>query len=796
MFDTYTYRVPEALAASVAPGVCVLVPLGSREAIGYVVDLDANPPKQTIKDILSVVDSPVRLEPEMFRLAQWLSARYLAPLPRCLRAVLPRTLSSRIRTIVRAVGDVSGTRTTPLEARVLQALAEAGGELSIESLRFRLRMPAVTRPVSSLRKKGLVEQVSIPVLGPARPRAIQVARLNCSPERALAAASDIERKAPKMAAVLRHLASIGKPSPLTAVLYAVNANRGAITALAERALVTVASVEVRREPPFTRVDAPHDLRLSEQQQATVASICGSIDRRDHSTSLLFGVTASGKTEVYLRALSHALSRGLGAIVLLPEISLTTQVVDIFKSRLGAAVAVAHSYLSTGERFDEWRRISTGEARIVVGARSAIFAPVHDLGLVIVDEEHEPTYKQDVEPRYNAREAAVRRARQSSAAIVLGSATPSIESYYRALAGDYTLLELPERVLSRPLPSTSIVDLREEIARGLKSVFSERLTEAIRTRLDRGEQVILFQNRRAYSTFLLCRDCGFTMRCPHCAVALKFHRLARKVRCHHCDFTRGAPTVCPKCQSRRFAGFGVGTERVEDEARRVFPDASIIRMDRDTTSARGSHAAILNAFRRGEARILVGTQMIAKGLDFSGVTLVGIVSADTAINLPDFRSAERTFQLISQVSGRAGRGAEPGEVIIQTFLPEHYAIQCALRHDYVGFYEQEIAARQELNYPPYSRLISIVASDEDRFKAESVITGFAAELRDSIDSRGLNAELLGPVPCVVARLRGEYRWRLLIKTPDLRPILELLRDLTPGGAARRGITVDVDPAWML
>lgn len=796
MFDAYTYGVPENLSDTVTLGACVLVPLGSREVIGYVVSFDAEAPAQTIKDIISVVDSPVRLEPEVFRLAQWLSARYLCPLPRCLRAVLPRTISSNVVTNARIVKSADGIRLTDLETIVLTALQNAGGELSTASLRARLRMPSVSRPLAGLQKKGVIQQVTVPVLGQAKPRMVRAVKLNCSPGEAESAALDIERRSPKRAALLRLCAGTSEPIPTSELTARHQIAANVVKALADQGLISIIEIETTRSPGFTRIETIKDLVLSDHQTTAIESICKSVDSRTHSTSLLFGVTASGKTEVYLRALAHTISKGLGAIVLLPEISLTTQVVNIFKSRLGDKVAVAHSYLSTGERYDEWRRISQGKASIVVGARSAIFAPLANLGLVIVDEEHESTYKQDTEPRYSARDAAIRRAKENNAAVVLGSATPSIESYYAAKQGDYTLLELPERVANSLLPSVSVVDLREEYKKGLSSIFSEPLMSAISERIASGEQIILFQNRRAYASFLLCRECGFVMECPNCAVALKYHRVSKKVRCHHCDYLKPAPDVCPKCQSSRFGGFGIGTERVEEETLRCFPGATILRMDRDTTSAKGSHNAILNAFRKREAQILIGTQMVAKGLDFPGVTLVGVISADTAINLPDFRAAERTFQLLSQVAGRAGRGTQPGEVIIQTFRPEHYAVQCALTHDYVGFYDQEIANREELSYPPFAQLISIVSTDEDSAKAESRIYGLDTLLRDAVGAGGLDVEILGPAQCAIARLRGEYRFRLILKTADREPMLRVLKDIVIGRHAWKGITVDVDPAWML
>ncbi|HOK55242.1 MAG TPA: primosomal protein N', partial [Armatimonadota bacterium] len=410
-------------------------------------------------------------------------------------------------------------------------------------------------------------------------------------------------------------------------------------------------------------------------------------------------------------------------------SLTTQVLNIFKYRFGDKVAVLHSMLSAGERFDEWTRVQNGEVDVVLGARSAIFAPVSNLGLIIVDEEHEPSYKQDSDPRYHGRDVALRRAEENGALAVLGSATPSIESYYLAKKGDYALIALKERIENRPMPVVSVADLRKEYQKGRATIFSARLRDSIADRLAKKQQVILFQNRRAYATFLLCRECGYTAGCPNCAVSLKLHSAERILRCHHCDHEEAAPTTCPNCGGRRIGQFGIGTERIEEETRAAFPDARVIRMDKDTTTRKGSHGSILDIFRKREADILVGTQMIAKGLDFPGVTLVGVISADTSLNLPDFRAGERTFQLLSQVAGRAGRGADPGEVIIQTFNPDHYAITTAAAHDYEGFYEQEIALRAESGYPPFSSMVNLVASDENEAEARRRLYEFVGALKE-------------------------------------------------------------------
>jgi replication restart DNA helicase PriA len=430
----------------------------------------------------------------------------------------------------------------------------------------------------------------------------------------------------------------------------------------------------------------------------------------------------------MRAIEAVLARGRSAIVLVPEIALTPQLAGTFHERFGSRVALLHSRLSAGERYDEWRRVERGEARVVVGARSAVFAPARNLGLVVVDEEHENSYKQEESPRYHAREVACERARVAGCVCVLGSATPSVESFYRARTGEYDYIALTTRVEMRPLPSVEVVDMREELARGNRSIFSRALARAIRERLARREQVILFLNRRGHSTFVLCRECGHALRCPECDVALTYHAEEGRMRCHYCDHEEAVPDTCPKCGSSYIKYFGAGTERIEREVMRVFPQARVVRMDLDTTRTKRAHENIVNMFRGGEYDILVGTQMVAKGHDFPRVTLVGVVSADTCLNLPDYKAGERTFQLLTQVAGRAGRGERPGQVIIQTYAPDHYAVQRARDHDYLGFYEEEIRARRDLLYPPFVHLVLVVVSGEDPRDVERYAISLGAALR--------------------------------------------------------------------
>ncbi len=619
------------------------------------------------------------------------------------------------------------------------------------------------------------------------------------PEAAEAFAARVEKRAPRQAEVLRAL--IQKRSGSGAGLARVPPGVGSrvVDALARKGLLEARQVEVDRSPlqavtPHTSAGA--ELELTRDQSRALAAILAALETPCPKPVLLHGVTASGKTEVYARAIDAAVKRGMGAILLVPEIALTPQMVDNLERRFASKVALVHSRLSPGERYDEWRRIERGDARVVIGARSAIFAPVANLGLVVVDEEHENSYKQDESPRYHAREVARERARIAGRLCVLGSATPSVETFYRASVGEYQYVELRERIDGRPMPLVQVVDMREELACGNRSVFSRALARAVRSRLALGEQTILFLNRRGHSTFVLCRECGHTLRCPGCDVALTYHADDVSLRCHYCDHEEPVPDTCPKCESHYIRYFGAGTEKIEKEARRAFPQARVVRMDLDTTRRKGACEAIVGKFAKGEYDILVGTQMVAKGHDFSKVTLVGVVSADTCLNLPDFKAGERTFQLLAQVAGRAGRRAAPGQVIVQTYAPDHYAVQRAKAHDYTGFYREEIRARQEAFYPPFAHLVLVVVSgeDPDLVARHSKTLGVTLREKAGIEARWRGTRILGPAPCAMKRIRRMHRWQLLLKGDTVGHVNDLVRCALTACPMSRDIslTVDVDP----
>jgi len=609
------------------------------------------------------------------------------------------------------------------------------------------------------------------------------------------------KHAPKQAAVLREAL---RGAGLTRKELAAAAQTSPATV---DALVKAGLLEAKAVPPSglpgggSAAGSGMMPLLNPDQDKAVKEIAQAVAGGGFGAFLLYGVTGSGKTEVYLRAIASALAAGRQAVTLVPEISLTPQMIGLFRERFGALVAVLHSALAPGERYREWRRIKEGQAPVVLGTRSAVFAPMPGPGLFIIDEEHEPTYKQDDHIRYHAREVALKRAQLAGAVVVLGSATPSLESWLRAgRGGPYRLLRLPHRVDERPLPKVCVVDLRQEMKEGNRGIFSRALTSAVFERLGKGEQTLLFLNRRGYSTIVMCRECGLVLKCVRCDISLSYH-LDGLLRCHYCNYTTDLPGLCPRCASRYIRHFGAGTQRVEEEARRTFPGARIMRMDSDSTSRKGSHERIFSAFRQGEADILIGTQMIAKGLDLPGITLVGVINADTTLHMPDFRAAERTFQLLTQVAGRTGRGELHGEVLVQTYCPEHYSITTASIHDCEGFYRSEMPVRRALGYPPYSHLARLLFTHDDEEELKKG-AGLAKEILDKIVTEHDDLiDVLGPAPAPLSKIKGRFRWQLVVKGPRrgllrdvIKESLEELQKLRP--AFKPAINVDINPQGIL
>ena len=592
--------------------------------------------------------------------------------------------------------------------------------------------------------------------------------------------------------VIDYFISNPKPIERQKILSLLGISSSVIKSLVDKGILSESMQEVYRDPYQDRIfEHTEPLQLTEEQSVAIKPILQTIEEKRHDVFLLYGITGSGKTEVYMQSIQKVLEEGREGIVLVPEISLTPQMVNRFKGRFGDEVAVLHSGLSIGEKYDEWRKIQRKEVRVAVGARSAIFAPFENLGIIIIDEEHETSYKQEDNPRYHARDVAIERARTHNCPVILGSATPSLETFARAKKGVYQLLTLSKRMNDQSLPTVDIVDMREELREGNRTMFSRVLYDKLQDRLMKKEQTVLFLNKRGHSSFVMCRDCGYVIQCPNCDISLTYHRYQQQMKCHYCGYEAVVPTICPECTSEHIRYFGTGTQKVEEELGKIFPEARVIRMDVDTTSRKGSHEKLLTAFEEGKADILLGTQMIAKGLDFPNITLVGVLSADTMLHLPDFRSSEKTFQLLTQVSGRAGRHELAGEVVIQTYSPEHYSIELASQQDFDQFYQKEMMIRKIHKYPPFYYLALITVSHEELMKVVDVTEKISVTLSSRL-SKG--AHILGPVACPIPRINNKYRYQCIVKykkEPKLTQTLKMILDHYQQDIHRTGLQISID-----
>jgi primosomal protein N' (replication factor Y) len=814
---TFDYSIPDRLKGWVEIGSRVAVPFGPRKLQGIVTGLadDAEVEISKLKPLEDLLDAMPPLSKELVELGQWISKRWLCPLTIALQAMLPAALKGRSEKYVYpADGAQWSDEETAQNGGLLHALKK-GTPIKLNGLLQ--QYPEQSDLLKQWLRQGRLEErqrvedrLSVKTVQTVFP---------VDPVTLLQAVEQIQARAHKQREVLRYLAERNEPIAVLKLTEALATTSSTIRSLADRGWIEIRSVTEDRDPYANRefpTSAP--MELTPSQANVLTPIQSALDQGANEVFLLHGVTGSGKTEVYLQAIQRCLEHGREAIVLVPEIALTPQMVERFKSRFGARVAVLHSRLSQGERYDEWRKIREGRAQVAVGARSAIFAPFASIGLIVIDEEHETSYKQEESPKYHTRDVAVERARLHGAVVVLGSATPALETYEAAVhgghetgLGDTRYLALPERVANRPMPGVSIVDMREELKLGNRSMFSKPLADAIRDRLEKREQMVLLLNRRGYATFVMCRSCGYTAACPHCEISLTHHKGSQNLRCHYCGYSEAAPTTCPSCESPHIRFFGTGTQKVEEALAETFPGIRVIRMDVDTTTEKGSHEKWLTEFRERRADVLLGTQMVAKGLDFPFVTLVGVLAADAALRLPDFRASERTFQLLTQVAGRAGRHELPGEVIIQTYDPEHESITSVQGHDYNGFVERALVLRRHLGYPPYGRLISVTFSHESVPMLLSIGERFASGMRgraatlgvhNDFDKGGRTAlEVLGPVSSPIARLKDRYRFQCMVKyRGDVDAsflVSQALEEM--GDAVKRGgvqVSVDVDPQMML
>ncbi len=813
----FTYRLPPELAPLAKIGSRVLAPFGKRRLTGFIVERKERTdlPESELRDIQDVLDSQPLFSEELYRLALWISDYYLSPLGDALRAALPAILFQRSKQYVElAAQHVSSLgwmlkNAAPRQAQIVRYLAKSG-RLPVTQLMKRIGARNLMSSINELQAQGFVHLQHLLPKSKTQARLVKCVRLNPAISDTDDWNSKIDGKRKLTARQIRCLQFLKETAAEISqkdLLFISGIGLSTLKSLQKRSLVEFYEKEAPRDYyQHAEIFEPPKITLNEEQQAAFARIAAAIEQNQFTPFLLHGVTGSGKTQVYIEAIYAILEKGKDAIVLVPEISLTPQTVQRFRSHFKEKVAVLHSAMSPEERYDSWRRLKSGEARVAIGPRSAIFAPVRKLGLIVVDEEQEDSYKQaEPNPRYHGRDVAVMRAKLNNAVVILGSATPSAESYYNAKIGKYQLLELRRRVDDVPMPKVEIIELqKEQRLSGKKEmpVFSRLLVQEIEKRLAHHQQVILLLNRRGFSNFIKCKECGFIENCKNCQISLTYHLRGRRLRCHYCGYSKKAPEVCPECGGVDILFRGLGTQQVEEEIKLRFPEARAVRMDLDTTGRKWAHDRILQDFERGKYDILLGTQMIAKGLDFQKVTLVGVINADIGLFLPDFRASERAFQLLTQVAGRAGRKDLPGEVIIQTYSPFHFCLVCAKTHDFVKFFNKEIEDRRELLYPPFGRIISILFKGKDEKKVMESAENFAQVLK----SQKGPFEVLGPTPSPLVKIQNKYRWHILIKEskrrdPAGKVIRQAVRDAEKKFRAEfqtRGIqlSVDVDPVSLL
>jgi primosomal protein N' (replication factor Y) len=792
--STFCYAIP--LGLNISAGQAVWVPFGSRVIQGIVLRLSDEPSVEKTKEIAGIVADFHLLSPIQIKLAQWISEHYFAPPFDALALMLPPGFERRAIACFQLTDSQVDLPLTPEQRQILHIMREKK-KISLPELEEAVGKRKARQITDQLLDRQLITQTLELEKAKVKPKTIPYIKLIVGREEIEVVKARLDKsRAYKQAEVLEFLTGQTQPISISELRKRLNCSPATIKALESRHLVLVERLGVRRDPlsHLSFATSPPPVLTSSQQAAweLIQDVIVREARQSGSPPvfLLFGVTGSGKTEIYLRALAQVIAAGKRGVCLIPEIALTQQTVERFANRFPGRVAILHSGLSLGEQFDEWQWIMEGNCDVVIGPRSALFAPLPNLGLIIIDEEHEWTYKQeDKSPRYHARDVAIKLAQLSDAVVILGSATPDIGSFHKAQQGKYQLVELKERITPRgysPLPGVSIVDLREELKAGNTSLFSRSLLAAMKETLAQGEQVVLFLNRRGTATFVRCRNCGFVFRCPRCSIALTYHSAEKKLICHRCRYSIPVSQSCPRCSRRNLRFLGIGTQRVEEEIRHFFPEARLLRWDRDVITRRYAHEELLKNFREHKADVLIGTQMIAKGLDLPQVTLAGVIGADTGLNFPDFRSSERTFQLLCQVAGRAGRGVKAGKVIIQTYSPDNYIIEAAARHDYLGFYHKEIDYRRRYNYPPFSQLVRLVYSHTNEDLCRREAERIHHLILDERAREGMvDFNVIGPVPAFAFRARGRYRWQLFLRGPDSTRVLSRL-------TLPRGWTIDVDP----
>jgi primosomal protein N' (replication factor Y) (superfamily II helicase) len=798
-YDAFTYSVPEEIATVPQAGQRVLAPFGNRILTGVIVDVKSDTNLSRIKEIIDILDEDPLITKEMLQLMSWMSEYYLSPPGQTIQAALPRGIERRSEVYATPEGgiDPDGVSLTDKQRFLYDIIARDPG-MTIRYYREKFGVGAVNHFIRVLENKCLIKtqvKISGTKVGPVNRKVVRI--IDEFP-------ADVSglRNQEKVLAILNNMK--GRKYSIPDFLSQTGFSRSRIATLDKFGLVQVSNEEITRSTKFAYDEKQKKIVLNSSQKSALSKIKAAVIAEKFRVFLVHGVTGSGKTQIYLEAINNTLNKGKTAIVLIPEISLTPQTVGRFENFFPNQVAVFHSRMSLGERYDTWRKINAGDYPIVVGPRSALFMPLKNLGMIVVDEEHDNSFKQNgSKPRYHARDVAIYRASQNSCVVILGSATPSMESYYNAKAGKYELLELPERINNVSMPRVSVIDMRYGKGQKRESqIFSTQLLKKLNERIRNDEQTILLQNRRGYSSFIQCVSCGYIPQCPHCAIALTYHSYDKSLHCHYCGHSAPTGKNCEKCNSEQLKYQGSGTQKIESELKRFLPTAKILRMDQDTTTVKDAHDTYLQAFRAKKFDILLGTQMISKGLDIPNVTLVGVISAEIGLSLPDFRASERVFQLLTQVAGRAGRDQRPGEVIIQSYLEHHYSIQFARNHDFIGFYNAEIEHRNQLSYPPFSRIINLKVTGDNLNATIQASREVAAMLRRF--SQG-NFVVTGPAPCPLTILKNRYRWQILLKLnmksdpSGKRTKLVLKKHLENNLKFKKGdtrVTIDVDPVEML
>lgn len=797
----YHYLVPEEFKESILPGMRVIVPFGrgDRPKEGYVFGFAESSESRPLKKIKKVIDDKPVLTRQMINLAIWMKQRYFCTYGAAVRCMLPAGIGIKGTRVVRLVNAVETD--VPGQNAIIAALKGNDGILEIAELKKLCGVKSrFNAHIRTLEEKGAVcidERYADTV----REKSIRAATLAMS---GFEVSEDIEKGILKSIQQIRVLEILldNEYVAVQDLARFASVSVSVLDTLRKHGYIRCVDIEVKRDPAKHRdVKKTLPMEPTMEQAAVLDALKAEIDRHAFAEILLHGVTGSGKTEVYMQLIGHVIDKGRQAIVLVPEISLTPQMVDRFRSRFGRKVAVLHSRLSLGERYDQWRMIRNGEVAVAVGARSAVFAPFDNLGAIIIDEEHETSYKSETIPKYSALQIAARRCEEDGALLIYGSATPSVDTYQRAVNKEIIMLSMKERANALTMPEVRVVDMREELELGNRTMFSAVLSAEIKKNIASGQQTMLFLNKRGYASFVFCRSCGIRLKCIHCNITMTYHSFDNRLICHYCGYTEKMPASCPKCKSSCIRQFGTGTQKVEEELKKYFPGCSVIRMDMDTTTGKHSYEQILDAFRGENINILVGTQMIAKGHDFPNVTLVGVLAADSMLGINDYRASERTFQLLTQVSGRAGRGRIPGRVVIQTYNTDDYSIIASCRNDYESFFRQESEVRRRLRYPPFTNIGCLIVSAVNDRHAFEYARKTASFLAAGINSAEGDELLPGPVRAPLSKIKNRYRWRLVIKCDSIDRLVGLLSDTSDYFDKIKGrndvkLSVDINPVNMM